>query len=60
MSRIEHSNKFISVEDEQAFLLNKNTSATLNKEIDSIITAINSDPEILKLINCKINRNDLW
>jgi hypothetical protein len=40
--------------------LNPQTVANLNNEIDSTITKLNSAPEILKLINCKIKRNDLW
>jgi hypothetical protein len=60
MSRIEHSNKFTSVESEQEFLLNPSTVTTLTNNIDHIISAINASPEILDRMNCKISRNDLW
>jgi len=60
MSRIEHTNTFNSVEEEQEFLLNPQTAEILNNAIDSTIAKLNSAPEILKLINCEITRNDLW
>ena len=57
MSRIEHTNAFKSIEEEQEFLLNPQTAETLNNAIDLTIAKLNSAPEILKLINCKITRN---
>ena len=60
MSRIEHTNVFTSIEEEQEFLLSPHTVATLNDDIDSTITKLNSNPNVLMLINCKVTRNDLW
>jgi hypothetical protein len=41
MSRIEHSNVFNSIEEEQSFLLNENTAATLDAELSETIDIIN-------------------
>lgn len=41
MSRIEHSNKFVSVEEEQSFLLNENTASRLDADLSETITIIN-------------------
>ena len=59
MSRIEHSNVFKSVEEEQAFLLNESTAATLDADLNETIDLINKS-DLLELINCKISRHQLW
>lgn len=59
MSRIEHSNVFKSIEEEQSFLLNIETAATLENNLNDIIYAIN-DSALLEQINCKISRHSLW
>jgi hypothetical protein len=41
MSRIEHSNVFNSVEEEQSFLLNENTAARLDADLSETINIIN-------------------
>ena len=41
MSRIEHSNVFTSVAEEQAFLMNESTAATLDADLNQIIDTIN-------------------
>ena len=60
MSRIEHTNTFTSMEEEQEFLRNPQTTTILNSELDSTIAKINSNPDVLKSINCKVTRNELW
>ena len=59
MSRIEHSNVFKSVEEEQAFLLNESAAATLDADLNETIDLINKS-DLLELINCKISRHQLW
>lgn len=56
MSRIEHSNKFKSVEEEQAFLLDGNTAAKLDADLCATISAINKS-SLIGLVNCKITRH---
>lgn len=41
MSRIEHSNVFNSVEEEQSFLLNESTATTLDADLSETINIIN-------------------
>jgi len=41
MSRIEHSNVFNSIEEEQSFLLNESTAATLDADLSETIDIIN-------------------
>ena len=60
MSRIEHTNVFYSVEEEQEFLLDLATTVTLTNNLDSTIFVLNASPELLTRINCRISRSDLW
>ena len=60
MSRIEHTNTFTSIEEEQKFLRNPQTATILNNELVSTIAKLNSTPDVLKMINCKVTRSELW
>ena len=59
MSRIEHSNVFASVEEEQSFLLNESTAATLDADLSETIDIINRS-SLLQMINCHVSRHQLW